>query len=161
MAANIPTPDPGVYRWWFTEADTLQLLAPFNGSITLSNLQAIDHDGKKYYALYIGVSPSSLLGRYKWHISQKHTEGALRSGFLSTLRHSISALLQTDCTQSEQAVTEMLKRSIFEWDVTPNFEQIETTELQTYLYPLNVQKNVMMQPQDLAVLKNLRKLHKK
>ena len=55
----------------------------------------------------------------------------------------------------------MLKRSIFEWDVTPNFEQIETTELQTNLYPLNVQKNVMMQPQDLAMLKNLRKLHKK
>lgn len=161
MAANIPTPDPGVYRWWFTEQDTLRLLAPFNGSITLSNLQALDHDGKKYYALYIGISKNDLIGRYKWHLNQKHSAATIHTGFLSTMRRSISALLQTDCTQSEQAVTDMLKRSIFEWDVTPNFEQIETTELQTNLYPLNVQKNVMMQPQDLAVLKNLRKLHKK
>lgn len=160
-AANIPTPDPGVYRWWFTEQDTLQLLAPFNGSITLSNLQAIDHNGRKFYTLYIGVSPSGLLGRYKWHISQKHTQGAVRSTFLSTLRHSISALLQIDCTLSEQAVNDMLKRCIFEWDATPNFAAIESTELQTNLYPLNVQNNKMMQPQDLAVLKNLRKLHKK
>lgn len=161
LAVNIPTPDPGVYRWWFTEDDAKKLLVPFNGSITLNNLQSMTMNGKLFYAMYVGVSPTSLLGRYNWHISQKHTISAVNSGFLSTLRRSISALLQKDCTESEKQVTDMLMRCIFEWDVTPNFKQVESTELQTNLYPLNVQENKVMSANDLKILKGLRQKHKK
>ena len=161
LAVNIPTPDPGVYRWWFTEDDAKKLLVPFNGSITLNNLQSMAMDGKQFYAMYVGVSPTSLLGRYKWHISQKHSDSAVNSGFLSTLRRSISALLHIDFTKSEKQVTDMLMRCIFEWDVTPDFQQIESTELQTNLYPLNVQENKVMSAPNLKILKGLRQKHRK
>ena len=137
---------PGVYRWWFRE-DVAQRL--------LSNLPQVDtkriskrmlDDGNHcYWALYFGIS-KDLQQRIVWHISQSHTTSAVKSGFLSTLRQTISALLNQDMTKSQKSVNSIMNDCYWEWDYVATEEDaddIETKELSQslYIYPLNIAMN--------------------
>ena len=153
---------PGVYRWWFRE-DVAQRL--------LSNLPQVDtkriskrmlDDGNHcYWALYFGIS-KDLQQRIVWHISQSHTPSAVKTGFLSTLRQTISALLNQDMTKCQDAVNCILNTCYWEWDYVATEEDaddIETKELSQYqyIYPLNVAKNKTVSKEHLKCLTKLRR----
>lgn len=162
---NMILPSSGYYRWWFDENATRQLLA--NIKFTSYNmLQVKVIDGKQYYSLYFGIS-KNVKQRLKWHILQKHSPSAIKKGFLSTLRHTLSALLGNNASMSEGNVNNLIDNSCYiEWDYTNNPKEIESKELSSpkYVYPLNIQGNKIMQKNysvSLSNLKNLRKMHKK
>lgn len=157
---------PGVYRWWFRE-DVAQRL--------LSNLPQVDtkriskrmlDDGNHcYWALYFGIS-KDLKQRIVWHITQTHTTSAVKSGFLSTLRQTISALLNQDMTKSQKAVNSVLDTCYWEWDYADtekDADDIETKELSQslYIYPLNIAMNKTVSKGHLKCLTKLRKEFKK
>jgi hypothetical protein len=46
-----------------------------------------------YICLYVGVAiKESIRARLNWHVNQHHTKNAVKSGFLSTLRKTLSSL---------------------------------------------------------------------
>ena len=153
---------PGVYRWWFTEEDTQLLMKSFGNNLCWNRIDQRKIDGATYYALYVGIS-KDLLGRIKWHATQKHSASAVKSGYLSTLRQSVSALLGKDQSKSEKCVSALLERCYWEWDVMQNPEVWEKQELQQpdYYYPINLQHNQSFPKQLQDVLSKLRKCYKK
>ena len=158
---NVPK-SPGVYRWWFTEDDAHLLVKPFGNAINWCKIQKRNIDGKSYYALYVGIS-KDLFARLKWHIFQKHSQSAVKSGFLSTLRQTVSALLGIDQTKSQNCVSALLERCYWEWETMPNPEMWEKDELQQkdYYYPLNLQNNQSFPKELQKELSRLRKNFKK
>ena len=153
---------PGVYRWWFTEEDTQLLMKPFGNNLCWHRIDQRKIDGNTYYALYVGIS-KDLLGRIKWHATQKHSASAVKSGYLSTLRQSVSALLGKDQSKSEKCVSAILEQCYWEWEVMQNPEVWERNELQQpdYYYPINLQHNQSFPKQLQDVLSKLRKCYKK
>ncbi len=155
--------EPGWYRWWFDEDGTSTILKPLADLVQTSKLQQRKIDGKVYYALYFGIS-KELNNRLKWHITQHHTASSVKSGFLSTLRQTISALLGINMTDSENAVNDYIdKHCYLEYDCTSSHaaaKQIEASELSSGYYPLNIQENKVL-PKDVQnKLKKLRKTYK-
>jgi len=149
------TTEPGYYIWWFNEDDTNTLLSVFDKKdlakykIQMRKME----DGHTYYALYFGIA-RDLQERIKWHlgISPKHTEGAIRSDTLSTLRNTIASIL----TKGVNPIN--LPKEIFDvdgildncyWEYFPtktkaDAEKEETARLSKnaeYIFPLNIQKN--------------------
>ena len=170
MMANKTLPvenTSGVYRWWFKE-DVAQLLLSKLPNVDTEHIskRIFDGDNNYYWALYFGIS-KNLKQRIVWHISQTHTPTAVKSGFLSTLRQTISALLNQDMTKSQNAINNIMDSSCYwEWDYTETeteAENIETKELSqnSYIYPLNVAKNKTISEEHLKFLTKLRKEYRK
>ena len=97
----------GVYRWWFLKDVALELLKNLN-VIDNNRIMKEQIDGKEYWCLYLGIS-KNLRQRIKWHTTQKHSTSTVKNGFLSTLRQTISAILNIDETKSEQKVDEIME----------------------------------------------------
>ena len=139
----------GTYRWWFHECclKALGLLNIGNGVLK----ETIT--GNTYYALYYGIAVNETIRqRLHWHINQRHTQSSVRSGYISTLRLSLCALLlnpesKLTLKQSEDVVNDFMdKYCIVDWCsyLGKNKAQIrkdEKAELSTYWYPLNIQDN--------------------
>lgn len=154
--------DPGVYRWWFPEQTALNLLKSLNG-VDNNSVMKENIDGKECWCLYFGIS-KDLKQRIKWHVTQHHTDSSVKSGFLSTLRQTISAMLLIDETKSEEAVNDVMDQCYWDWCATPTHndaKQIETETLSKGYYPLNVQGNKGVDPSIVNQLKQLRKTYKK
>ena len=148
----------GVYRWWFKKDAALKLLATFP-QLRINKLLHRKIDGEVYLALYYGIS-INLKQRAKWHICQHHTNSAVKSGYLSTLRHTLSALLGKDLSISEKCVNDFMDHNCyFEWDYSGNPQDEEKKELTqtTYCYPLNIQGNKSVSKSWLNTLIALRK----
>lgn len=152
----------GVYRWWFTEQDAKCLLVPFGNILDWKKIKTHRFEGQIYYALYVGIS-NDLHQRIKWHSKQKHSPSAVKSGYLSTLRRTISGLIGKDCSQSEKDVSDILERCYWEWDEMNNSEVWEKNELnqQRYYYPLNIQGNKVLPPSMRTILEQVRSKHNK
>lgn len=154
--------EPGVYRWWFPKEVALRLLSALNG-VDNGSIMKEQIDGKECWCLYFGIS-KDLRQRIKWHVAHHHSASAVRSGFLSTLRKTISALLHQDETASEQAVNDVLDQCYWDWCATPSHDdakRIETKTLATGYFPLNVQENKGVNASIIRQLKQLRKAYKK
>ena len=155
----------GIYRWWFKEAAAKSLVSKIQNA-TIANCQVRVIKGEKYVALYFGIS-KDLKGRIKWHICQNHTALAVKSGFLSTLRQTISALLPREMTKSQDSVNKLMDECCYlEWEYTKSEEEaenLETKELSQsqYVYPLNRAKNKTVSKVHLDSLTKLRKEYKK
>ena len=152
----------GVYRWWFKE-EAAKVLVSKIPNATITNCQVRFIGEERYVALYFGIS-KDLRRRIKWHICQKHTPPAVKSGFLSTLRQTISAMLNVDMTQSQNSVNTLMDECChLEWGYTEDAEEIETKELSQnkYIYPLNNAKNKTVSKEHLKYLTKFRKEHKK
>lgn len=151
---------PGVYRWWIDSQGTEKITSALR-SIDLSKLQKRTIDNKTFYALYFGIA-KDLRMRLNWHINQHHTASAIRSGYLSTLRCTFSALLGLDCSKSEDAVNDFQDmHCCVEFEDLPSRETaegIEKTELRSKYYPLNLQGNKVV---DKVILHDLSKLRTK
>lgn len=157
----------GVYRWWFREEDAKHLLNQLpNVEIERILKHKFNGDDNCYWALYFGIS-KNLKQRIVWHICQAHTTSAVKSGFLSTLRQTISALLNKDMTRSQADVNNLMEDSCYwEWDYTESEAEaikIETMELSQnqYIYPLNLAKNKTVSKKHLKCLEILRKNYRK
>ncbi|GHV03418.1 hypothetical protein FACS189485_06570 [Spirochaetia bacterium] len=93
---------PGWYRWWAKEdavkklLDSKQLSKRYFDNL-FPHLTKGAGDLKNHYYLYTGIAvKESIRARLDWHINQEHTLSAVKSGFLSTLRQSISSLVSGD-----------------------------------------------------------------
>ena len=154
--------EPGIYRWWFPKETAQQLLSSIHGIETNRICKEVIQ-GEEYWCLYFGIA-KDLRQRIRWHACQKHTASAVKHGILSTLRQSISALLQLDQTMSTDKVSELLERCYWDWLSTASKEDakiIEKREISKGYFPINIQENKSVAPTVLAQLKSLRKEHKK
>ncbi len=155
--------EPGYYIWWFDEAGTNIILAPLKGLLDFSKITKKKFHGKDYYALYYGIS-KDLYARIKWHISQVHSASAVKSGYLSTLRQTISALLGKDMTKSEKDVNDFMdKHCILEYDYCLSeykAKEKEKAELQKNYYPLNIHSNKCVPKTVRSELSRIRNRHK-
>ena len=155
--------EPGIYRWWFKEYEAKKILNKISFN-DYSKLQSKEIDQVLYVALYFGIS-KDMKGRASWHICQKHTQTAVKHGTLSTLRQTLSALLDIDMILSENFINEFIDDNCYlEWDYDSNPKEVEITELShqnKFSYPLNIQENKTVEKSVITNLKRLRKLHKK
>ena len=152
----------GCYIWWFDENGKDILLKELPG-VDKSRIQRKGN----YYALYYGIA-KDCRQRINWHINQKHSISAVKSGYLSTLRQTLSALLGKDMTCSEKDVNNFMDtHCCWSWEYTPSreiAEDIESAELSAQsknCYPLNIQKNNTVSRDVIQKLSELRKIHRK
>ena len=155
---------PGIYCWWFKKDSAERILSILNlKESEIDRIQKREIEGEEYWALYFGIS-NDMLGRAKWHILQKHSISAVKYGTLSTLRQSLSALLDIDMSCSEDAVNKFMDRNCYwEWEYTDDFKEKETIELSSdnKCYPINIQENQKIGKDIIKKLKDIRKKHKK
>ena len=156
---------PGVYCWWFKQCAAFELLKAFP-EFDRDKLQSRQIDGETYLALYFGIS-KNLKERIEWHVSQHHSLSAVKSGYLSTLRQTLSAVLHKDMSISKQSVNRLMDDNCYwEWECTDSEndakerEKAELTQ-SIYCYPLNIQGNKTISKECLKALKELRKIHNK
>lgn len=154
---------PGVYTWWFRANAVDMLLKPL-GKVDKSRLLCKNIKGEKYLALYFGVA-KNCCQRAAWHMNQHHTVAAVKSSFLSTLRHTLSALLKKNISLSEEAVNQFMDDNCeWEWQYTASkeeAEEIEKQQLKLKYYPLNIKGNQCVPKEFIKTLKSLRKKYKR
>lgn len=164
---------PGWYKWWAPK-ETLELILNSQHlennyfDVVLSSLTTKYINNKQYYYIYVGVAINeSVQRRIDWHVNQKHGISSVKSGFLSTLRQSISSLAVKD--QLEEDVTNTILDTLFveihDLDdmIKSNSAKmkllaIEENEINTHVLPLNIKgnKNEIL----TSYLKELKKLRK-
>ena len=148
---------PGVYRWWFEEEGAKALLKALP-EVDLSKVQSRMVDDKRWLALYFGIS-KDLRGRIRWHMTQHHTPLSVKTGYISTFRLSLSALLGLPATEAEEAVNRFMDEyCVIDYKPVENIEEaneIERKELSTKFYPLNIANNRFV---DRRITKALTKL---
>ena len=159
---NIPS-ESGYYTWWFDRDGTNIILNALNNS-KLHRFQKRKINGKNYYALYFGIG-ANLRQRFKWHVLQRHSVSAVKSGYLSTLRQSLSAILGKDMTTGGSCVNCFMDDHCW-WEFTTtkdknSAEKEEKEELSTNYYILNIKDNNVVGKNTINLLKDLRKRFKK
>lgn len=154
--SNIPNNMPGWYKWWVPEK-TLKLLldSPYISkkyfSDLLPNLTTEKINGIDYYYVYVGVAiKESIRDRLNWHVNQHHTKSSVESGFLSTLRQTISSLIAGN-QYDEEATNKLIDTMIIEYypvnmliksiEAKEKIESIEKEELANNMLPLNLRDN--------------------
>jgi len=155
---NLPT-DPGIYRWWFREDAGKTLISRLD-DIDTSRINTRNINGDKYLALYFGIA-KGIRDRFKWHISQHHAGSTIKAGTISTLRHTLSALLGIPLSNSESIINKFIDRNcILEWSTTSSRNEalvIEDNEINSEYYPLNIQGNNAVSKTTRQSLTQLRK----
>ena len=155
--------DVGIYCWWFKDDCVETLLKRISNDLDWKRLadESLQHkviDNVKYTALYVGIAASQkdgILGRFKWHVEQKHTVSNVTKGYLSTLRRTLSALLNFKLLKNSAEVNlysqEKLnafidENCVLEWNYYPRktkkeLAAIEDGIINSGFYPLNIQSN--------------------
>ena len=155
---------PGIYRCWFKKSCVGTLLKPINGLINMTELQHCSFEDVDYVALYCGES-KDVHQRILWHISQNHTQSAVNSGFLSTLRQTICALMGMNMTNATKKINDFMdEKCLFEWEYTNTVKDAkrkEIVELKNNYYPLNIQHNKAVSNDTQKKIVSLRKQYKK
>ena len=153
---TIPNNMPGWYKWWAPEK-TLKLLlnSPYISkkyfSDLLPNLTTKKIKGINYYYIYVGVAiKESIRARLNWHVNQHHTKSSVESGFLSTLRQTISSLVAGN-QYDEESTNKLIDTLIIEYypvnmaiksiEAKEKIERIEKEELSNNMLPLNLRDN--------------------
>ena len=143
---------PGCYRWWFRLDGAIELLKNVP-NIDWTKIQTININNLTYYALYIGIAEktktSNLCERLK-----KHIKGSVDN---SSLRKTISALL--GCVP-EKDISDFIDEYCYvdfeEMESGEKAEEIETYELSQNYYPLNYNKNKVVDKNALEYIKKQR-----
>ena len=153
---EVPKDMPGWYKWW-AQKESLEILlnSKYINNKYLSDLlpylttKVID--GKTYYYIYVGVAiKESIKNRLNWHVNQHHTKSSVESGFLSTLRQTISSLVAGN-QYDEDATNDLIDMLIVEYyevdlpikskEAKEKIERIEKSELSENVIPLNLRDN--------------------
>ena len=138
---------PGCYRWWFRLDGATELLKNVP-NIDWTKIQTININNQTYYALYFGETVN-LLDRLKMHIN-----GTVNG---STLRKTISALL--GCVPGKDVnafIDEYCYVDFEETESSEKAEEIETYELSQNYYPLNLDKNKVVDKNALKYISEKR-----
>ena len=150
----------GVYRWWFRKESAVNILSSIKHLIEWDNIQYKIINGEDYLALYFGMT-KNVKNRFKWHISQKHNPNSIKRGFISTLRRTLSALLDKPLSVSEDEINKFIDDNcVLEWeycDSEKEAKKIEKEELNETYYPLNLQDNKIISKELKSILTQKRK----
>ena len=158
---------PGIYRWWFPFNKATEIVQKLGDRYDISKLLHKDIEGSDYVALYFGeAGEKGLLRRVRDHLTQTHKPSLAKHGGLSTLRQTLCAIEGIDMSKKdgETRVNAIMDECWWEWDYTNNAQAaktLESKELSTNCYPLNIQENKLADKIATARLKELRKIHKK
>lgn len=103
----------GIY-FWYMRPEGYQLLSQHIAFPQPFTDQTVDQNGN--HLVYLGTAGvgrgatngAGLQDRFVWHVCQHHTIGNIRSGFLSTLRTTLGALLADDLLETNGVSTEQL-----------------------------------------------------
>lgn len=171
---DIPNNMPGWYKWWAPQKALKILLdSPYISkkyySDLLPNLTTKNIDGTRYYYVYVGIAvKESIRERLNWHVNQHHSKSSVESGFLSTLRQTISSLVAGN-QYDENATNKLIDMLIIEYypvdksvkskQAKEEIEKIEKEELANNMLPLNLKDNKNSIIKDY--LKNLSQVRKK
>ena len=171
--------DVGIYCWWFKDDCVEALLKRISKDVDWKRLvgESLQHkviDNVKYTALYVGIAAGKdgIFGRFKWHIEQKHTVSNVTEGYLSTLRRTLSALLnfkllknntEVNNNSQEKLNTFIDKNCVLEWNYYPkqskkDLAAIEDEIINSGYYPLNIQGNKQTSKELRKKLGDMRKL---
>lgn len=156
--------ESGIYCWWFKKDIAESFISKLQiKPDEINKIQKRIIDGETYWALYLGIS-KDMLGRAKWHVTQKDSISAIKRGFISTLRQTISALLNKDMSQSADDVNKLMDDSCYwEWEYDQSPENRESAELssESVCYPLNIKKNKTVSKDVIKYLIKKRRDHRK
>ena len=163
---EIPDDKPGCYKWWAKKKEFNELL---NGLGT--NLKSvIDYIEVRdsLYCIYVGTAiKESLQKRLDWHVNDKHTDGAVRNGVVSTLRQSIASIIchnqydkdGTNCFIDKLYVEWFPKNyKIKSEDAKSKISIIEKKSINECLRILNIKDN--NRPEGQGIKKRLKELRK-
>lgn len=172
--------DVGIYCWWFKDNCVDALLKRISKDIDWKRLADVSLQHKvfgnvKYTALYVGIAAGKkkgILERFKWHIEQKHTVSNVTKGYLSTLRRTLSALLnfrllknstEINLNSQEKLNTFIDENCVLEWNYYPrkskkDLETIEDGIINSGYYPLNIQGNKQVAKELRKNLSDMRKI---
>lgn len=145
---QITNKKPGYYKWWAKKEDVEILLKKLDVDITFEDIESDieKKEGMDLYCIYIGIAEKESIGnRLDWHVNQEHKPSAIKSGYLSTLRQSLSSLLSQN--QKDEGVTNQFidKLYIEYFEVAgedkKELREIEKKEMEKHLYILNIHGN--------------------
>ena len=127
---NLPS-EGGVYFWYVTKEGAQQLGININKCFCKNN----------YYLVYIGLA-KSIHQRLHWHAFDKHSISSIKSGFLSTLRQTLSALLVGNMNNAENIVNNFMNDNmVVDFEVRPDYIEYEKNLISYYDLPLNLRNN--------------------
>jgi cytoplasmic iron level regulating protein YaaA (DUF328/UPF0246 family) len=114
---NIIPNSKGIYFWYLNKEGYDAISKDFKIS-PFENIHAIIEDQIEYHLVYIGSSGTGKKGYYdlnqrlKWHLCEKHNEGSICTGFISTLRKGIGSLIANDLIlpDTENEINEIFSR---------------------------------------------------
>lgn len=143
----------GIY-FWYMQVTGYEALSKFIRVSQIESVQLRKIDSENYHLVYIGTAGmgknggSDLFERLKWHIQDKHSNSAICSGALSTLRQGLGALLADDLItpSTEDAVNQFMKSFMRVFWVSYKEEENsinedEFTLIQTLRPLLNIRNN--------------------
>ena len=125
--------EPAVYQWWGPVTVAERLKVPIQGCTQSPRGDVL---------LYVGIA-NSLRERLHWHVCQNHTPSAIRSGFLSTLRFTLSALLGESLIKMDELNT-LIDHLTVSFEYCPSREaalELERRLMHQHALPLNIQGN--------------------
>lgn len=124
---------PGFYRW-FMPAELVQEL-----SVPIDKCKYIEDQG---YLVYVGIA-KNMRQRLVWHVTQKHLSSSVKSGFLSTLRQTLSGLAKVSMDDTD-TVDRIINQMFVELEYCDSKEEAhnkESDSLKNYVLPLNIMGN--------------------
>ena len=80
--------------------------------------------------------------RLKWHYNDKHSPSSIKSGFVSTLRQTLSALLVGEMVTAKRVVDKFLREEMeVEYKVCSDYKERELELIKSNNLPLNLKNN--------------------
>jgi predicted GIY-YIG superfamily endonuclease len=138
----------GVYYWYITERGAKQM------GVDISECLEKDHK----YLVYIGLA-KNLNERLDWHYNDKHAPSSIKSGFVSTLRQTLSALLVGEMVTAKTIVDKFIREEMrVEYELYSNYKEKELQLIKSHNLPLNLKNNT--KHPFYKTLKQARKLSK-
>lgn len=117
--------NPGYYKWWAKKEDVEMLLEKLGVDVRFEDVESDieKKEGMGLYCIYIGIAEKeSIRNRLNWHVNQEHKPSAIKSGYLSTLRQSLSSILSQN-QKDEEVTNQFIDKLYIEY-----FEVDEETE---------------------------------
>jgi hypothetical protein len=121
----------GVYYWYVSKIGAEKL------GIDVSECLKEDD----MFLVYIGLA-KNINERLNWHLNDSHSHSSIRSGFVSTLRQTLSALLVGNMVSSKEIVDEFLRKEMkVRYEICQDYEDRESKLIKEHNLPLNIRGN--------------------
>ena len=123
--------ESGVYYWYVTKQGADKL------GIDVTNCKVKNSK----YLVYIGLA-KNLNERLNWHYNDKHSPSGIKSGFVSTLRQTLSALLVGEMVTAKEVVDIFLREEMeVEYEICKDYKEKELQLIISHNLPLNLKNN--------------------